>query len=478
MVINVSDSGGTNFMFSRAINSHLYAHGLALAYRNGVEVYDPDYSLAQDPEFWEKVQRDPIVKHAMDARLHSAAGRDWQVSPGSRNPQPDDERAATVLEQILEEIQDFTQGRFNLAKGVFQGESWAYIESERRMIEIDGKMQLWWIPTRLRHIDKRHMRLAPTWDSNAAPGNRIGAHYEILDLENLNWKPLHNHAPLIHFRYDDEEGRMNHGRGISEAIYFYHYAKGVVLTEGLEGLEKWARGMVVAKLDNAAAGALSNKQTADNYLKELEKQRHGGIMVIDSKDELEVQWPESSGNDMVFQWLQYLDSGIVTVILGQVIPQSGGALIAEALTRAITEGTSSETLLGYDRTTLYQTLTRDLVGHIWYWNQPNLSELGLGKARRPTLRAAAIDDSNPKEAIDIVATALSTGIPLLRKEVYDRIGFTPPGTEDDVIEGILDPGATQMGDPMTDPAMEKDAIGNAPGPVKGASPPPSRPSDT
>jgi len=385
-----------------------------------------------------------------------------------------------VLEEILEEMEDFTHGRYNLAKGVFLGETFSFIEGERRPIKIGGKVQNWWIPRRLRDIDKRRIRMRPTWDNKAPDGGKIRAHYELFNLEKLDWVPIRPDSPLVHFKYDDEESRLSHGRGVAEAIYFHHYAKGVVFTEGLEGLEKWARGMIVAKVDNAQATALTNETTAAAYLTQLERQRRGGIMVMDTADELEVKWPDSQGNDMVFQWLQYLDAGIVTVILGQVIPQSGGALIAEALTRAITEAGSSETLLGYDRTVLYEMLTRDLVGHIWYWNRPQLAELGLTDAKRPFLRAAAIDDTDPKEAIDIIATARTAGIPLLKDEVYDRIGFSRPGANDDIFEPILDPGAAMATDEDGKPVpnkMANDPVGNVKGPAAGASAPPSRPTD-
>ena len=75
-----SDGSAGSFIFSRAINSRLYATALAMAYRNGVEVYDPDYALAQDPEYWEKVQRDATIKHAIEGRLHSVAGREWSMA--------------------------------------------------------------------------------------------------------------------------------------------------------------------------------------------------------------------------------------------------------------------------------------------------------------------------------------------------------------------------------------------------------------
>jgi len=476
-----TSGGGGNFIFSRGVNARLYAHALAAAYRNGIEIWDPDYSLARDPEFWEKVQRDPKIKGPMDKRLHSVAGRDWQVNPGARNPEKRDEKATDVAERILEHLDNFIEGRYNLAKGVFQGESWSYIEGEHKTLDIGGKKQKWWVPVRLRSIDKRRIRQVPVWVPGAGGNDSLQMHYELSNINSAGlWTPIRSDAPLIHFTYDNEESRMGHGRGIAEAIYFYHYAKGVVFTEGLEGLEKWARGMVVAKMDRMGTGATTNEDTAQAYLTQLERQRTGGIMVIDDKDEVEVHWPNGKGGEMVFDWLHYLDAAIAEVIMGQVIPSVGGSVIATEITRGREEGSATETLLGYDRALIYNCLTRDLLGHIWYWNQIQLREIGLGDARMPKLSPVSVDDSKPKEAIDIISAAATIGIPLIRKQVYDRIGFGMPGENDDVFEGVLAPGSQaldQNGVPINNQAMTGDATGNAKGPVKGASPPPSRPSD-
>jgi len=435
MSIGNDDGNAGSYMMTRAINSRLYAHALGVAYRNGIEVYDPDYALAQDPEYWEKVQRDPVIKHAFEARLHKVAGRDWQLVPGKRRARPVDEDAVTLMEEIVDMVPGLTQARYHLAKGVFLGETWGYIEGSRRPMTVGGRTGNWWLPTRIRNIDKRRIRSVPDWDSGAAAGRRITMAYEIHDIETHTWAPIHPSAPLIHFAYDDEESRLGHGRGLAEAIYFYHYAKGIVLREGLEGLEKWARGMVVAKISGKGSSPLSNETTRDAYLDELEQQRQGGIFAMDADDELDVLWADASGHTQVFAWLEYLDQAITQVILGSVLPTGGGADVGSNA-RAEVESDSTETLVGYDRRALYESISRYLVGAIWYWNQKEIKALGLGDAAMPRLTATSVDESDPEKVARTVAAILGAGIPLVKTELYDRLGWSMPSEDDEIIEGV------------------------------------------
>jgi len=457
--------GSGSFMFQRAINSRLYAHALGVAYRNGVEVYDPDYALAQDPEYWEKVQRDAVIKHAFEQRLHSVAGRDWSVVAGKRNPRKIDEDAAMLGEEIIDLVRGFTQSRYHLAKGVFLGETWGYMNGRRVPMTIGGKLQNWWMPTHISDIDKRRIRPVPSWNDQRPAGEKLQMRYELHDLESATWAPIHRNAPLIHFSYDNEESRLSHGRGLAEAIYFYHYAKGVVLREGLEGLEKWARGIVVAKIKSSSSSPLDNEEVRDAYLAKLEDMRQGGSFAMDVEDELDVLWAGGAGHSQVFEWLRYLDEGITQLILGAVLPSGGGSDVGSNA-RAETEAETSETLVGYDRTVLYEALSDQMMRAIWYWNRKEIANLGLADAFVPRMTATSVDSTNPTETATQVATILQAGIPLVKSEVYDRLGWTMPTDSDDVIEGIEPPV-----DPLSDLGIEgQSALASIPsmGPEGGA----------
>jgi hypothetical protein len=53
-----------------------YVSDLRAAYR-GLRLYDPDYAFVQDPRVWDKMLRDPVIRHGVQYRCYAIAGRKW-----------------------------------------------------------------------------------------------------------------------------------------------------------------------------------------------------------------------------------------------------------------------------------------------------------------------------------------------------------------------------------------------------------------
>ena len=100
-----------------------YVSDLRAAYL-GLRLFDPDQAFAQDPAVWDKMLRDPVIRHAVQSRCYSIAGCKWQMQPAS-DGEPD-KAAAGILEELLTKIRGFTAARYRLAQGVFHGRSYAY----------------------------------------------------------------------------------------------------------------------------------------------------------------------------------------------------------------------------------------------------------------------------------------------------------------------------------------------------------------
>jgi len=418
------------------VNGDQYIWALQSAYAAGVRLYDPSFALTRDANIGEKLRRDPIIKNAIDVRLHAIAGRNIKIE--ARSDRDEDKAAADIIDDLFRELGDWSMSRYRLAESIVDAQSYAWVTGRRQIMKAgsDEVEAEWWVPRKLKDIDERRLRWGLE-DRKAVlqitPANQTGYIWHTLTDD--------DRRQLIHVRYEDSEGRLGYGRGLRDALYHYHWAKGVVLREGLNGLERWAQAWPVVKIDTKAIG--DSSQTTDQiksaYLDVFKKHRaRFGAVVIDKEDE--VEWPNASGTGhrMVTEFLNYLDAGITRVITGALLPSGGGAAVG-SLARAKEEGDTAESLVQFDRGVLDEALTRDLVSLVWRMNRENLRMAGLGNARMPSLRTVNEKKEDTNKNALVIATLLAAGVPVKKEEVYQKTGLTMPAEGDEVIEGSKEP---------------------------------------
>jgi len=316
--------------------------------------------------------------------------------------------------------------------------AYAFIEGRRKLASFGGGPVLrWFTPTRLRDVDRRRVRIIPEWTELASLGRRkLRTRLEIFDLTVDDWVRIERPEWFVRHVYNEEEARLGYGRGLLEAIYFYHYAKQVALREGLQGLERWAQGLAVAKIDGVRVASTGKPNTAiaTAWLDAIKKTkaRHG--LVIDKQDELEVYYPKGEGHGLVRDFLTYLDEGIVKLITGALRPTGGGE--GGAYNRAETEQDEQEALVRYDRALMDEVITRDLVGLVWRANWSNLVKCGLAGAKMPRFRSEHQRKEDPQIAADVFTKLMSVeGFKVRKDEVYKKTGYSMPRPEDEVFEG-------------------------------------------
>lgn len=420
-------------LYQRSVNQDLYVYALSSVYRSGYRIYDPDYALSREPDIYEKVRRDPVVNHAIQQRLHMIAGHKWIIEP--RGDTPMDKQAARILTEMVEEIPSFTEARYELAQAVILGRTFEFIGGGTRRTTFGGVLGDWWTPAGLEDIDRRRFRFVPVW-TGKGDGRKLSVTMQLYSIERDMWEDVEHPEWFIKHIYGDEEARLGHGRGLLESIYFYHWVKTTVFKEGLQGLERWAQGMVIAKIDGlrAADTGAPNQTVANAWLNLLEQTRGRNFVAADSKDEVDVKEPGASGQNMVHQWLSYLDDALTRLVLGSIRPTGGGSTgvrdggVSE-------EANSTESLIQYDRDLLDETLTRDLLGALWRYNRPMLMAAGAGAAKMPRFRTVPERMRNPKEAVEILSQAMTAGMKFKEQEAYAAIGFSPPAEGDKIVEG-------------------------------------------
>ena len=429
---------------SRNVHQDLYVRALANVYRSGYRVYDPDFALSREPDIWEKARRDPVIAHAVELRLHMVAARKWSLDPAS--DRDEDKMAAKLFEELFRKIGMFHQARYELAEAVLTSRSFQYMKTKRQPMELlikgmEGAPVLdWLVPTGLQDVDRRRFRWVPVNDFDDQGKRVMHTELELFSVVRERWERVDRPDLFIKHVYSDQESRLGYGRGLLEAIYFYHYAKGIVLREGLQGLERWSQGQLIVKIEGLreASTGKTNENLQNEWLKVLERMRSRNAMAFDKNDEYEVVQGGGEGHKMVVDFLNYLDNAMTRLILGAVLP-SGGDAGGGSFARAAVEENTMETLIQYDRALLDEVITRDLVGMVWRANIENLRAVGLEKAKMPQFRTVHERREDPAVAVKVAAEAINAGIDLPRDEVYRKIGYPVPSEGEEVFKGREEP---------------------------------------
>ena len=411
-----------------------YSRDLSNALETRVFVSDPSFALNSDQRVYEKVRRDAVTAHAIQQRRHLVAGRGYTITPASKREV--DVRAAGIVETLIDQIHGFSQARFELADAVFRGSTYAFMDGgfQTLSVEDEGTPMDWWVPNRLIDVDRRRFRLARVQQ----PGE-IETHlqWHMWSVERQQWEPLTNPQWFVKNVYDDTEDTLSYGRGLIDALHYYQASKMRVLQEGLSAAERFGQGWIDVGVDSLRPGSAveTNQAVADAYLEQIEKQRARFAFVHAKEDEVKLMTGAGEGWQLIKELLGYLDTSIRVLVLGSNLPSSATEGGSYALAQV--QENTTEALIQFDRQILSESLTRDLVGLVWALNATNLRVLGLSGAKPPALAIRQEKREDPTENVAVISQAVAAGIPLRKDEVYERLGFTPPEADDDVLGGVV-----------------------------------------
>ena len=422
------DSGRTAEGYQR------YTEGLSnLASKHWI--HDPSYALGQDPDVYSKVIRDPVVAHALRFRKHLAAGREWRVEPASEES-PADAKAAEIVYDLLAKIHGFTDARIRLGESIFRGSAYEFVEGSRTFEKIAGEFGSWWVPRRLKNVDRRRFRLV------RGPG-RAAPSWEFWSAERRLWEPLEHPEWFVRCTFDDTEASLGYGSGLLDTLYRFQALKSQSMQRMGRASERFANGFAIAKLRGAdgspKGGPDAGSQTrASAFMRAFARHRTDDVLAIDSEDDLQFVNGLGEGWGILTDSLGYLDTNMVMAVLGSTLAtmQSLGEVGSNA--KAKEHATSTESISQADRDRLGEDLTRDLVGMVWTQNRWLINELAPG-ASMPTLAIGQQKQEDPTVSASVIQILLAAGVPLLKSEVYSKTDFTLPGPGEAVIEGLPAP---------------------------------------
>ena len=408
----------------------LYVRAFSTAWRNGVELHDPSVWLLREPEIEEKMLRDADIAHAVQYRRHMIAGQRWTCVPRVEGS-PRAPVATAVATELLEGIKNFTQARLNLARAFFSGSRFGYIHGKMRKLKIgDGVERWWWCPVSIEDRDKRVYRIVPHND-----GETLSAHWERWDIAKSKFEPETPDAAVQTIRhvYQDDQASLGHGRALREALGWWWYAKTKVFEESLQAVERFAQGILTAKVEGArdSDSGLPNTELINEWRNVLEDLRARNVLVYDSEDQIEHISMNASGWELLTTIREELRSTIFTLVLGANLTTSasdGGSYALAAI-----QENSTEALVQYDRETLEETLTDDLIGCLWFKNHANLVELGIAD-EKPRFSVTQEKREDPKERAEVAAVLNGMGVELSLEDVLEQTGFAKPEPGEEIIE--------------------------------------------
>lgn len=425
-------------LLQASVSDQLYGYALSSAYRRAY-VYDPSYALSKEPDIWEIVRSDVGFSASID-RYTNQVTKPWHVEAAKKSKDEKDQQYAEIVSDAIGQIFDFDNARRVMSEAAFLGRRYSKIESERRTISLGGEAEMEWIvPTVLKDIDRRRFRWVPIHD---AKGKLTDTKLHMFDLDSGQWREVHKEfrQALIEFIWYNTEDRVGYGRGWLESIYFAHYMKTNTVMKMQDGIDRWAKGIWLGKIDglrNASTGT-TNTDMLEGMKTMLRSMRNDNIGIIENVDDIQVIESTGTGHQMTMEAIHYWDDSVERLVNGSTRPTGLGGSKTGARAQAETEEDSSEAHYQPARDTGDAVINRDLIG--WFISQPlnreNLKKLGCADAKRPVFHSR----QEKKEAIaDILASAtmfMQNGLPLVEQEVYERAGgWAVPGPDDKVVTG-------------------------------------------
>ncbi len=452
-------------LVNRNRNIGLYADAISAVWAWWDMVTDPSYALQQELDIWEILQRDPKCYQGIQQRLNDVAGPTWRVFPFNNSKRKQEKFLAAWAEGMLRRIPHFADARKRLAQAVFRGQSTELILGRREFIApIDEcPPQMFFVPTQLKNIDPRRFVIKPErvqrpngswaikgqWYMSVIPTYSQPPASQREDMWMGRYTPVSKQKmeQFIRIVYEDEESRLGFGRGIIDVLYFYHWAKQIVIREGLQGLERWAQGVVIAKVDSdkrdAVGGAAS--ATADTMLEKIAKMRSRHHFVIDKEDDIEFVNGGMEGHQMVNGFLNYIDSCIMGVCTGASLHSANDVGSSGSRASDQVGQDRQNKIVQFDINKVDEDISLDLIRLLVRTNRPQLKKVGelmnlpgLEDAGLPQFRTVAEEVINATEGATVISTLAQAfpGKPLKvrRDELYKKVGLTPPDENDDTMD--------------------------------------------
>jgi hypothetical protein len=407
----------------------IYSRLLGSAYERW-QIYDPDYALISDIEAWEKINKDAKYAGFIEHRKRGIASGELIVQAKSDNDE--DRIAAEILQELVDEVEDLHGAMFRLAEGVFRGDAWEYISGSWEGLNVGGHgSQTWWVPRNLHNMDRYRFRRQRSTEPEERKGPGLGIQWHWYSLLEKNWLPLENPEWFVRSVWNAEERSLGYGTSLLEKMFFFWRAKEVALSNGIDGLQRWAQGLLHIAIDPDRAGAHNGQTTAElatDWVTEMKKHMAEHVLVHDKNDEIEMIDGPTQGHQIVLDLVNYFDNAVSSLCLSSVLP-TGGDSGTGSFARAQEEGEQMSMLFAFDQKTLAESLTRGLLRLTWKLNEDRIQALAPG-ARMGYFSFVNEQKMNPTEQATMIQGFMDRGVKFRAEDVYELAGMQMPAEGD------------------------------------------------
>ena len=433
-------------------------------------ITDPDIALAADPDAYSKLKTETSIYAKAEKRAGRAASADWSVTA------PNDdvyEPVAKLIGELFKGIKRLPVALKTLSlNSTIRGRSIARIEGKIATKKLKGDFvaRNWWIPTRLKDVNKRRMRINHVPEDEQQPGGSE-FYWAIQDLRTYKWykiggpdaTPGLRTIDYVEAIFGNDEEDLGYGHGLMRSLYHSYFMKTHATMYQLEGAETWAFGKTVVKTprnqmsSNSLVGAdsvddgFSQTLTQNrNLARSIKDMIRDDVIAINSEQEIEVLSRPESGVESVTTIIDRIDNDFAELILGRRKGENH-------------EWDIDPDIVVWDRMVLENAVNEHLMYAVLFHNRANFEALGwtleeLVDNVEWTIARQSILDTETLGNNMMRAQAL--GAPVHRNDVYTFLSLTP--VADDDPNGLYQP---QAGQPITgatvqmrdDPLIEGDA---------------------
>ena len=302
---------------------------------------------------------------------------------------------AKIITRGLSHIKNFVHARKSMTQKMIiygltvQKKTWKKVKWDEF-----GEM-VWEVPVSITEVDRRRMRVErQVYEVSGRPSTYSKPYWTIWDpetdsyvvLEDKNKSPLAKHytQQYMWLRYEHEE-TSPYGRGLGEVMYTLAYMKKSILQQWAELGEKWGQPMLIATINAVKAafngatygggGMLDANNLMSKWLDILENMRSRHVACKTEDDKIEVHQGGQTGQNILQQLIQYIDTKIELLILGAQLTTGAPSVGSYALGQAHKGVTHS--IVQYNQEIIQEEITTDLIYDFYLRNRTNFLALKI-----------------------------------------------------------------------------------------------------
>lgn len=338
--------------------------------------------LASNEDFYEHIANDSTVYANMHLLSLWVAGEHVRVKVADHV----DPRVEQIVARSLSCLQDFTHSRKSLVySGVLYGLGVLRKYWKKERFESD---LVWDVPYELVEVDRRRLRIE--YDAS----DRSQQYWTIWTPKEDLYMILEDRAEVpdvesgaavqdfIWYWHEHQEDQP-YGRGVGDVLFPLVYIKKLLTQYWADNCESWYKPWVTATLEtmigavdaSLGSGFSTWAERVTSYLDLLENMRARHVAVYPKNDEIRFQEGGSTGENIIQQFIAYIDSKIQLAIIGAELTTVAPSVGSYALGQ-IHRG-ATQAIIQYNRLRIAEVLARDLVFEFIIRNRKNFLALGI-----------------------------------------------------------------------------------------------------